>query len=55
MSPIQGSLFDPALLTTDGMPRDCPCCKGSGYMLIGTSQQKLCGNCEGTGRARIPY
>ncbi len=51
----QTSLFDSEKLTDDGMPRDCPCCKGSGYLLIGTSEQRLCGNCKGTGRAVVPF
>ncbi len=64
MSPIQASLFDPALLTTDGMPRDCPCCKGTGWRYAhnpeldeyGTGLSRVaCKNCAGTGRAVIPY
>ncbi len=69
MSPIQASLFDPALLTADGMPRDCPCCKGSGrrmsvspfsgvHVVLVDAERGVwqpCKNCAGTGRAVIPY
>ncbi len=62
MSPVQGSLFDPAMLTDDGMPRDCPVCKGTGWRPIGypaphnvADVVTRCKNCAGTGRAVVPY
>ncbi len=54
MSPVQGSLFDPAMLTADGMPRDCAMCQGTGERVV-KGVLVTCGNCKGSGRALIPF